>query len=86
MNARSDSALDFAAPQATGANGHALRRAVYDDPDVLDIRSPDPLRPVVCMADVISGQNAFLAHLTELAHTLHLLRSKLFTANDMISY
>ena len=81
---KSDSALDFAAPQATGANGHALGRAVDDNANVLDIGSPNTPRLVVSMADVVAGHDALIAHLTELAHTLHLLRSKLISKQKIL--
>ena len=81
---RLDRALDFAAPQATGANGHALGRAVDDNANVLDIGSPNTPGLVVSMADVVAGHDALIAHLTELAHTLHLLRSKLISQQKIL--
>ena len=64
-----DRFFDLAAPNATGADADAPRRAVDQGSNRLQIRSKDPSRSVVRMANIVAGGVMLPAHLANPCHS-----------------
>ena len=62
------SALHFAAAEATGAHIHPPGIAVHQNTNALHIGRPDAMALAVGMADIVAIQRALLANLTKLTH------------------
>ena len=66
-------AFHLAGPQAPRAYISGLGSAIQNDPHLLDIGSPDPAGFLVGMADVVTGNYAFMTNCAIFGHLEHLL-------------
>ena len=64
-----DRFVDLAAANATGADADALRRAVDQGSNRLQIRSKHPSRTVIRMANIVAGGVMFPADLADPGHS-----------------
>jgi hypothetical protein len=69
-------ASHFAGFQSPGADVYALRFAVDEDPDFLDVNPPRAARFVVGVRHVVAFSRAFARNETFARHDIHLPRKK----------
>ena len=78
-------AFHFTTAKATGADVHTHRRSVDVHTHSLRVRSPRTASFMVGMAHGVTGNDALMADLTKLSHTLsHLLQGYVTTNSRII--
>jgi hypothetical protein len=64
VRAKLDGFLHEPGPQTPGTDFNSLGCPFYERPNGAEIRAKDPFRPVIGVADIISYQAVFSAHVT----------------------